>query len=320
MMSMNLYQDIIKTIKSTKLWQCQDVLEKKYPTISGLTLGSVLSNYIQKTMRMNHGKHNNPARIEALYQKYNRAVEAHEETGIILRISDDIRITPVLVAKFILEAYINENHAIKMKEALEEETDPEGGFESADSDSRKTLVLRENSRNLRPLTRNELKAEISKYLRDTASIPDRTLAYEVYMCTVHDDNYGPFPDAIKRTIGKEYEVRLSKLLQDQGILYLEEDQLRKQGYDKTPDIKLEVPIAINGKVITWIESKATFGDEETHQGYVKDQLTSYYNRFGPGLVIYWLGYVETILASQSKGIFVCDHLPASITKYDPTMS
>ncbi len=36
--------------------------------------------------------------------------------------------------------------------------------------------------------------------------------------------------------------------------------------------------AIDGKVITWIESKATFGDEETHQNYVKDQLTSYYNR------------------------------------------
>ncbi|CAL8111644.1 unnamed protein product [Orchesella dallaii] len=315
MMSMDLYLDIIKTIKSTKLWQCQDALEKKYPTISGLTLGSVLSNYIQKSMRMNHGKHNNPTRIEALYQKYRKAVESQEESGIIIRISDDIRITPVLVAKFILEAYINENHSIKMKEALEEIPDQEGGCDTADS-----RALRENSRSCRPLTRNELKAEVTKYLRDTASIPDRDLAYEVYMCTVHDDNYGPFPDAIKRTIGKEYEVRLSKLLQDQGILYLEEDQLRKQGYDKTPDIKLEVPIAIDGKVITWIESKATFGDEETHQGYVKDQLTSYYNRFGPGLVIYWLGYVESILATQSKGIFVCDHLPASITKYDPTMS
>lgn len=40
-----------------------------------------------------------------------------------------------------------------------------------------------------------------------------------------------------------------------------------------------VSSAIDGKVITWIESKATFGDEETHQNYVKDQLTSYYNRY-----------------------------------------
>lgn len=74
-----------------------------------------------------------------------------------------------------------------------------------------------------PLSRSELRTEITKFLRDTTLIPDRTLAYEVYLvmqfvkktsiakvffskkysilfwqCTVHDDNYGPLPDAIKR--------------------------------------------------------------------------------------------------------------------------
>ncbi len=42
-------------------------------------------------------------------------------------------------------------------------------------------------------------------------------------------------------------------------------------------------------------------------------------RFGPGVVIYWLGYVETIQSTKSKGIFVYDHLPTSITKYDPNL-
>lgn len=63
-----------------------------------------------------------------------------------------------------------------------------------------------------------------------------------------------------------------------GLAFRDEEHLRKNGYDKTPDCKLEVPVAIDGFVINWIESKALFGDEDAHKDYMKNQYLSYWNR------------------------------------------
>lgn len=69
-----------------------------------------------------------------------------------------------------------------------------------------------------------------------------------------------------------------KELENLGLAFRPEDHLRQYGYDKTPDVKLDVPIAVDGKVVNWIESKALFGDEITHREYMKNQYLSYWNR------------------------------------------
>lgn len=97
-----------------------------------------------------------------------------------------------------------------------------------------------------------------------------------------------------RSIGLEYELRLERELRLMNITFSDENILRSRGYDKTPDFKLDVPIAVDGFIVNWIESKALFGDEKNHSGYLKEQLSCYWNRFGPGLVIYWFGYLETL--------------------------
>ena len=154
-------------------------------------------------------------------------------------------------------------------------------------------------------------------MKDTTLIEDGKLALEVFLATIKDDSYGCFAEAIKQSIGEEHEQKIKDLLTELDIPFADEHDMRSQGYDKTPDIKLEVPIAVDGFIINWIESKALFGDPEAHSGYLKDQLWSYLNRFGPGLVIYWFGYVNQLDVHRNAGIILRDAFPSDIVRFKP---
>ncbi|KFM58189.1 hypothetical protein X975_17117, partial [Stegodyphus mimosarum] len=162
------------------------------------------------------------------------------------------------------------------------------------------------------------KDEISEMLKNTSLIKDLHLGAEISMCNLHDKVYGPISDMWKSCIGDEFEFRLRDELAKLGISYTDEKELREKGYDKTPDIKLDVPIAVEGHVINWIESKASFGDEQRHKEYFRNQYCSYCNRFGPGLVIYWAGYVDE-LNTKDQGILLSDSFPMQIDYMNPSI-
>nr|XP_054758077.1 CDAN1-interacting nuclease 1-like [Lytechinus pictus] len=162
------------------------------------------------------------------------------------------------------------------------------------------------------------KSTITQFLREPYLIEDPVLAYQVQLCTLHDVTYGPYAESIKHSVGNEYEFLLVQLLKERKIAFLQEDDMRKKGYDKTPDTKLEVPVAWNDHIINWIESKASFGDVFSHSNYLKDQYLSYANRFGSGLVIYWHGFIDELAAGCiEQGIALADHLPEDLTHLQP---
>jgi len=61
-------------------------------------------------------------------------------------------------------------------------------------------------------------------------------------------------------------------------------------------------------MVSWIDSKATFGDERSHAAALEGQYQTYTNRYGPGLVIYWFGFIAELGASDPE-VLLLDTFP-----------
>ncbi|KAH0512726.1 hypothetical protein LTLLF_143335 [Microtus ochrogaster] len=97
-------------------------------------------------------------------------------------------------------------------------------------------------------------------------------------------------------IGYEHEVLLRDLLLKKNLSFL----------------VMLCPLAVEGHIIHWIESKASFGDECSHHAYLHGQFWSYWNRFGPGLVIYWYGFIQELDCNRERGILLKACFPTDI--------
>lgn len=132
------------------------------------------------------------------------------------------------------------------------------------------------------------------FLRSIEELPDMRLKKEVKEAMQSDHFFSPRAHEVHTVKGKMGESILEKWLQEQGVSYRTENDLRALGIAKTPDFLLEDPIEINDKQISWIESKALFGDEKEHQYYMKKQFTDYEGNFGTGMIVYWYGFLDGI--------------------------
>mmetsp|Transcript_510 Transcript_510/g.868 ORF Transcript_510/g.868 Transcript_510/m.868 type:complete len:291 (-) Transcript_510:436-1308(-) len=129
---------------------------------------------------------------------------------------------------------------------------------------------------------------------------------------VQDRMYSPFMDNVRRLSGVEYEALLCQQLRNANVPFWSEDELRRKGFVKTPDVKLQLPIAVDGHIVHWIDSKATFGDEKSHRNQYMDQYQQYVNRYGPGMVIYWFGFTRELQDDDDIPVLLRESFPETL--------
>lgn len=133
------------------------------------------------------------------------------------------------------------------------------------------------------------------------------LRLDVERVVAWDHQASPAVDALRHNAGKEYEDLLEELLAAEGIPFITEKDLRADRHARTPDIKLEVPIAVKGRIVNWIDSKASFSDPLVHVEKGVEQFQGYVNRFGPGMVIYWHGIIDEL--NTDPNVLLVDAFP-----------
>jgi len=163
------------------------------------------------------------------------------------------------------------------------------------------------------------KKQFWRYLTNVEGIRDTRLREEFRDVLKEDIVYSPEGAARQFARGRWGEAQLQKWLDGQGILYQSEEELRPL-YTKTPDALLASPIRLNGGEKFWFESKATFGDPVEIRRHVRRQLKPYSELFGPGLVVYWFGYVEDVVYDVPPGVTLAngEGFTKLRAEFDPT--
>lgn len=156
--------------------------------------------------------------------------------------------------------------------------------------------------------------KVGQLLKNAAALPTG-LREQVIDCFRADAVYSPFVELLKDHVGVEWEYYLVRKLSLAGLQFRTEDDMRAEGFAKTPDVFFQIPhvveLASGERVVAlWMDSKATFGEKFTLQQGLRDQLMAYRMRFGPGVVVFWFGHGDECDCKllTSHGIAVTDYI------------
>ncbi len=143
-------------------------------------------------------------------------------------------------------------------------------------------------------------------VKNVHAIKDERLRKDLAEAIKHDFLYSDWAAEGQRERGEMHERALGDWVKGLGLEFWTEKE--RAGEEKTPDFLLKHPAQFHGKTVHWFESKGYFGDpSEIRRSYLK-QFKQYVELFGPGVVIYWLGFVEDapIMREAEKHILFID--------------
>lgn len=145
------------------------------------------------------------------------------------------------------------------------------------------------------------KKEVQQILTNPEECKTRRLQKELKEVLEKDRVYSPVLNDKRAVEGKRGEKRLEDYLDAIGVDYYTEVDLRDDDFfPKTPDILFKKEnIDINGHQVNWIESKSNFASPTEFRSNYRRQLSHYTELFGPGIVVYWYGYVDGVNTDTS---------------------
>ncbi len=103
-----------------------------------------------------------------------------------------------------------------------------------------------------------------------------------------------------RSNGRMVENAVADWLSRRGVRFLRGDELEGK---LRPDFLFPEPVRIHGSVLNWLECKYYFGSPEDMRRDWKGQLEKYRRAFGPGGIVYWLGFVQDAVPGEEHAVF-----------------
>ncbi|KAL3672236.1 hypothetical protein V7S43_002897 [Phytophthora oleae] len=194
--------------------------------------------------QMQHRQFRSEMRLHRQERTLRKYVARMDKGESMVQIARSVGFPACMLARLLLDAKYGWNKTTIsnfLKEAMKDETELEA--DASQTPNRRGLSAEEYTRLIR----------------------------ELREC-IDDDVIGsPLADRIRHNMGVEYEYLLLETLRNRQLVFESEDMLREKGLSKTPDVRLLLPIGVKDPksgqlhVVNWIDSKAMFGDRDTHE-------------------------------------------------------